>query len=169
VVDFNTLRHKLLERRVLSLVELGSQTAKVRSLHNYCELALHTMTLNDKDVPFALLYTAENQNVSDVDSVSSPGSTRWMEEYLLKGTIGVDAHHALAPPTFSLQQGEYVLQPFLVQAIKSRKATLVHLDELGVYRKLIGKAFTERGMVILAGQSSSAHCRPLRMSRSRAF
>jgi PAS domain-containing protein len=123
-------RHNLLERRVSSLVELGSQTAKARSLQSYWDLALHTLTLNDKDVPLALLYGAEYQASSDVASVSSPGSVPAIETYLLKGAIGVDTDHPLAPPTFSVQQALYVLQPFLEQAVRSRKATIVHLDKL---------------------------------------
>jgi len=113
-------------------VELGSQTAKARTLPCYWDVALHTLSLNDKDVPFALLYAAENHNSSDVGSVSSPGSIPAIENYLLKGAIGVESGHSLAPPTFNLQREGYVLQPFLLQAVKSRKATIVHLDELGL-------------------------------------
>ncbi|KAF2832545.1 putative histidine kinase HHK11p [Ophiobolus disseminans] len=129
---FETTRHNLLRRRVSSLVELGSQTAKARTLQSYWDLALHILTLNDKDVPLALLYAAERQSYSDAGSLSSPGSIPAKERYSLKGTIGLDSDHCLAPPAFTLHEGLYVLEPFLAQAVKSRKATVVHLDELGL-------------------------------------
>jgi PAS domain-containing protein len=113
-------------------VELGSQTAKARTLQSYWELALHTLTLNKKDVPFALLYAAENQHNSDIVPVSPPGTIPAIERYLLKGAIGVEPNHPVAPLNINVQRGVHVLQPFLMQAAQSRKATIVHLVELGL-------------------------------------
>jgi PAS domain-containing protein len=121
-----------LERRVLSLVELGSQTAKARTLKSYWDLTLQTLKLNDKDVPFALLYAADNQYLSEVGSVSSPGSVPPVETYLLKGAIGVEPEHAIAPTSIHIQQGTHILQPYLNQAMKSKKATVVNFEELAL-------------------------------------
>jgi PAS domain-containing protein len=115
---------------VSSLVELGSQTAKARTLQSYWDLALRTLKLNEKDVPFALLYAADSQYSSDFGSVSSPGSIPPIEIYLLKGAIGVEPNHAIAAPCVDLKDDSDVLQPFLLRAMKSRKATIVNLEEL---------------------------------------
>jgi len=123
-------RHSLLERRVSSLVELGSQTAKARTLASYWDLALQTLKLNDKDVPFALLYEADDQSVSEVGSISSPGSLPPIETYLLRGTIGVEPEHAIAPSCINIQQGAHILRPYLTQAIKSKKVTIVDFNQL---------------------------------------
>ncbi|KAL5118757.1 hypothetical protein ACEQ8H_003260 [Pleosporales sp. CAS-2024a] len=129
----NGNRHSLLERRVSSLVELGSQTAKARTLESYWDLALQTLRLNPKDVPFALLYAADHQLMSEVGSVSSPGSSPPIETYLLKGTIGVEPGHAIAPSSINGHQGAaHVLGPYLNQAIKSKKATIVDFEALSL-------------------------------------
>lgn len=115
-----------------SLVELGTQTAKARTLASYWDLATDTLKLNAKDVPFALLYSADTQHGSDVGSVSSPGSLMPVETYLLKGSIGVERDHAIAPSCIDVQQGTHILQPFFTQAIKSKKATIINLEELAL-------------------------------------
>jgi PAS domain-containing protein len=117
---------------VLSLVELGSQTAKARTLQSYWDLALRTLKLNEKDVPFALLYAAESQCTSEFGSVSSPGSTPTIERYVLKGAIAAQPNHAIAPSCIDLKDASGVLQPFVLQAMKSRKATIVNVGELGL-------------------------------------
>lgn len=78
----------------------------------------------------ALLYAAENHCSSDTGPVSSPSSRPPIEAYQLKGTIGVQTGHVLAPPRIHTEEGTYVLQPYLQQAIKSRKATIVKFDNL---------------------------------------
>jgi PAS domain-containing protein len=122
----------LLERRVSSLVELASQTAKARTLPSYWEHALHTLEINAKDVPLALLYAADKQHDTESGPVSSPGSTPPIESYLLKGAIGVEPDHAIAPSHIHLQQGAHALQPYLATAIRTKKATIVNLEELAL-------------------------------------
>jgi PAS domain-containing protein len=122
----------LLERRVSSLVELASQTAKARTLPSYWEHALHTLEINAKDVPLALLYAADKQHDTESGHVSSPGSTPPIESYLLKGAIGVEPDHAIAPSHIHLQQGTHALQPYLATAIRTKKATIVNLEELAL-------------------------------------
>jgi PAS domain-containing protein len=117
---------------VSSLVELGSQTAKARNFQSYWDLALRTLKLNEKDVPFALLYAAESQYSSDLGSVSSPGSMPPIEKYILRGAIGVQPDHAIAAPCVNLTDDSKVLQPFLLRAIKSRKAAIVNIEEFGL-------------------------------------
>lgn len=115
---------------------MGSQTAKARTLESYWDLALQTLKLNDKDVPFALLYAADNQYISEVGSVSSPGSLPPIETYLLKGAIGVEADHPIAPSSINIsQQGAHILQQYLTQAVKTKKATVVNFGELALSEK----------------------------------
>lgn len=122
--------HRLLERRVLSLVEMGSQSADARDLESFWKIALHALTLNDKDIPFALLYAAERHISAEASTVSSPGSTLPLEKCVFRGCIGADAGHPIAPSTINLDETSYLFHPFLVQAAKSRQATIVQCDEL---------------------------------------
>ncbi|KAH7093593.1 putative histidine kinase HHK11p [Paraphoma chrysanthemicola] len=127
-----TTETQLLKRRVSGLVDLGSQTAKATTLQSFWDIAQHTLTLHDKDVPIALLYSADVQPYSEVGSVSSPGSIPTIEAYKLEGTIGLTLGHSMAPLSINIQSEGPALQPFLAQAAKSRKATVVRLEELGL-------------------------------------
>ncbi|KAF1848827.1 putative histidine kinase HHK11p [Cucurbitaria berberidis CBS 394.84] len=127
---FETTDHHLLERRVSGLVEMASQTANARDFHSYWDITLRTMTLNDKDVPFALLYAADRDAGAHMPALSPSYTTTPLEKCLLKGSIGVDANHPIAPSVISIHQSSHIFQPFLVQVVKSKKATIVHLDEL---------------------------------------
>jgi PAS domain-containing protein len=127
------LRHKLLERRVSSLVELGSQTAKARTLQSYWERTLHSLRLNEKDIPLALLYAAEKVHSSDLVS-SSSANTPITRTYVLKGSIGVESDHHVAPASIDLLDDsvKHLWRPFLLQVEKSRKAVVVKIEELGL-------------------------------------
>jgi PAS domain-containing protein len=121
--------HRLLERRVSSLVAMGSQSANARDLQAYWDNTLRSLTLNDKDVPFALLYAAERHVNAEMPSVSSPGSTPALETCTLKGSIAVTPNHPIAPTIININEDSYIFHPYLRQAAKSGKATIVHLDD----------------------------------------
>ena len=127
---FETTHHNLLKRQVSTLVEVGSQTANARDFQSFWDIASHTLTLNPKDVPFALLYATEGGIRADMSSVSSPGSMHALERIHLKGSIGVVADHPVAPSILDVGNESYIFHPFLLQAAKSRKATIVHLADL---------------------------------------
>jgi hypothetical protein len=129
---YETTEHHLLERRVSSLVELGSQTANARDFQALWDSAVQTLMLNSKDVPFALLYSAEHQYGSEISCISSPGVTApaGVGSCVLKGSIGVDAGHTLAPPTINLHDSSYVFHSYLVEAARLGKATVVHLADI---------------------------------------
>lgn len=131
---FETTKHHLLERRVSSLVELGSQTANARTFQSFWDIALQALTLNSKDVPFALLYSTENQCSSDFGSISSPGVAvaHTLGDCVLKGSIGVESGHALAPPIIDIQDSSYVFHSYLLEAARLGKATIVHLADLNL-------------------------------------
>ncbi|CAI6342165.1 unnamed protein product [Periconia digitata] len=127
-----TTKNGLLERRVSSLVEVGSQTAKARDLPTYWDLVINTLAINDKDAPFALLYAAESQHGHASSSISSPSSmSSEVQQFELKGSIGADSGHAIAPSIIDLRMDKStVFHPYLVKTIKSRKPVVVHFSEL---------------------------------------
>ncbi|KAJ4337071.1 hypothetical protein N0V87_004924 [Didymella glomerata] len=131
---FETTKHHLLERRVGSLVELGSQTANARSFQSFWDVAKQTLSLNPKDVPFALLYSAEHKYGSDLSTISSPstGQSKVLGNCELKGSIGVESGHALAPPTINIHENGYVFHSYLLEAANRGKATIVHLADLNL-------------------------------------
>lgn len=126
-----TTRNRLLERRITSLVEIGSKTAKARDLNTYWQLVIDTIAINDRDAPFALLYAAEDISAPTRSSVSSPSSGAALEvnEYVLKGSIGVEAGHAIAPLTVDLKNGNSIFQSYFDEAIKTMSPIVVHFSE----------------------------------------
>ncbi|KAF2634409.1 hypothetical protein P280DRAFT_463610 [Massarina eburnea CBS 473.64] len=129
-----TTKNGLLERRVSSLVEIGSQTAKARDLRTYWDLVLNTLAINDKDVPFALLYAADHSSAPSSSCFSSPGSrSAETDQFSLKGSIGVEAGHAIAPPGIDIRvDSSTIFHPYLMKAIKTRKPIVIHFNELEI-------------------------------------
>ncbi|KAJ4350408.1 uncharacterized protein N0V89_009029 [Didymosphaeria variabile] len=125
-----TTRNKLLERRIKSLVEIGSRTAKARDLNTYWELIIDTLAINDPDAPFALLYAAEDFSAPTRPSVSSPGTALENDAFILKGFIGVEAGHAIAPPTIDLKNGNNMFQSYLNRAMETKMPVVVHFSDL---------------------------------------
>ncbi|CAG5155904.1 uncharacterized protein ALTATR162_LOCUS3893 [Alternaria atra] len=109
---------------------MGTQSANARDFPSFWDTTLRSLSLNDKDAPFALLYAAERHVSAQIPSVSSPGSIPPLEGCVLKGTIGVPADHPIAPATVNINEDSYILHAFLSRAAKSGKATIVHLDDL---------------------------------------
>jgi signal transduction histidine kinase/PAS domain-containing protein len=131
--------HRLLERRVSSLVAMSMQIAKAMDFQSYWDLTLGSLMLNEQDVPFALLYSAERHVSADMSAVTSPGSIPPLETCKLKGAIGVEVEHPIAPATIHINDDPYVFQSYIHQAAKSGKATIVDLKEL----QLPGKRLLE--------------------------
>lgn len=131
---FETTKHHLLERRVGSLVELGSQTGNARSFQSFWDVAKQTLSLNPKDVPFALLYSAERKYESDLSTISSPsiGQTKVLGNCELKGSIGVESGHILAPRTINIHENSYPFHSYLLEAANRGRATIVHLADLNL-------------------------------------
>lgn len=127
---YEVSNHRILERRVSSLVAMGTQSANARDFPSFWDTTLRSLSLNDKDVPFALLYAAERHVSAQIPSMSSPGSIPPLEGCILKGTIGVPVGHPIAPATVNINQDSYILHAFLSRAAKSGKATVVHLNDL---------------------------------------
>ncbi|KAJ4299349.1 hypothetical protein N0V90_004594 [Kalmusia sp. IMI 367209] len=125
-----TTRNKLLERRISSLVEIGSETAKARDLNTYWDLVINTIATNDRDIPFALLYAAENFSSSALSSTSTPGSRKESDEFLLKGSIGVRGDHPVAPSMIDLKDDTNIFHPHLAQAMKAMMPVVVHFSDL---------------------------------------
>ncbi|KAL5380926.1 hypothetical protein DPSP01_007462 [Paraphaeosphaeria sporulosa] len=125
-----TTRNQMLERRITSLVEIGSRTAKARNLNTYWDLVIDTLAINDRDAPFALLYAAEDFSVQTRPSVSTPGISSEIDKFVLKGSIGVDAGHPIAPPTIDLQNDSCVFKSHLKRSVRTMTTVVVHFSDM---------------------------------------
>ncbi|KAF2729271.1 hypothetical protein EJ04DRAFT_537938 [Polyplosphaeria fusca] len=132
-----TTKNNILKRRVSCLVEVGSQIAKARNLDHYWDLVLNTLVLNDKDVPFALLYGTETGDSSEYTSISSPGSINELESFVLKGSIAVMVDHPIAPSRISLKTNSHIFASHLLQAAKSRRPVYLPFDDLSMPEEML--------------------------------
>ncbi|OCL02455.1 hypothetical protein AOQ84DRAFT_182167 [Glonium stellatum] len=120
-----TTKNKILERRVSSLMEVGAETAKARDLETYWSLVLDTLATNDKDIPLAILYSVEqNEAVPEISESFEPS-----RKCVLKGTLGLPFNHPIAPARLDLTSSSDGFIPYLRNAAKSRKPTLLHTDD----------------------------------------
>ncbi|KAF9728826.1 hsp90-like protein [Paraphaeosphaeria minitans] len=141
-----TTRNQILERRITSLVEIGSKTAKARDLKTYWDLVIDTLAINDRDAPFALLYAAEDFSVQTRTSVSTSGISFENNKFVLKGSIGVDAGHSIAPPTIDLENDRCIFGSHLKRSVRTMTPVVVHFSDMelpeglldGIYWKGFG-------------------------------
>jgi PAS domain-containing protein len=92
------------------------------------------LSRNDKDIPFALLYSIEDESS---DTASS--TTRFSEsnqQCTLKGSIGLPAGSPAGPATLDLSQ-DHGFTPYFRQAITARKPIFVPFDEGSAAAELV--------------------------------
>ena len=85
------------QRRMDTMLKVGEQISLVHDLSTAWIRILEVFEPNDKDIPFALVYSVED--------VSSPGldASFTTKHCVLRGTIGVPDGHPAAPANCDLQ------------------------------------------------------------------
>lgn len=137
-------RQKVSERRLSTLLSLSEQTAKARDMDAFWMLLLRTLESNDKDIPFALLYSVEDiDDSNDASSVSTQSSIS-PRQCILKGAIGVPDDHPAAPARLDLQEGYNGFLPYFRVAMKSKKPTVFRIDD-GTIPDYLTKDISWRG------------------------
>lgn len=101
---FEKTRRKIAERRMLTLREVGEQTAAARELKSFWGKVLKGLEYNDYDTPFALLYSVTDDSESDGSSMHSSSGTS-NKQCILEGTLGVPEGHKAAPLQIDLRFG----------------------------------------------------------------
>lgn len=118
---FEKTRLKVAERRLITLHEVGKSLASAREQKSFWSDLLQSLKTNDKDVPFALLYSVTEE--IDSDSQSSIYSGFGVaKQCLLEGTIGVPEGHAAAPPSIDLRNGTHYFAQVFRKAMQKENA-----------------------------------------------
>lgn len=103
---------RVINRRQLFLLrELAAKTVDAKTIQNVCELSLQALELNDKDIPFALLYLADTEK----------------KVFSLSGCTRMEKGHAAAPESIPFDKAS----PWpLADVLESKEIRLVnHLDK----------------------------------------
>lgn len=125
---FEKTRRKIAERRMLTLREVGEQTAAARELKVFWSKVLKALEYNECDSPFVILYSVGDDIESEASSMqsSSVGSIRQCN---LEGTLGVPDGHPAAPSRIDLKAGPEYFAHVFREAMKSDKPILLQIED----------------------------------------
>ncbi|KAL9607240.1 MAG: hypothetical protein Q9167_007828 [Letrouitia subvulpina] len=124
---FEKTRRKIAERRMLTLREVGEQTAAARELKAFWSKVLKALEYNECDSPFVILYSVGDDIESEASSMqsSSVGSVRQCN---LEGTLGVPEGHPAAPSKIDLKAGPEYFAHVFREAMKSDRPILLQVE-----------------------------------------
>ncbi|KAJ2904534.1 histidine kinase hhk13p [Zalerion maritima] len=113
---FEDTKRKITERRMHTLREVGVQIATARDLKSFWLLFCKGLAFNEVDVPFALVYSINEENGSEVSSVKS-GSITHAPKIYLEGAIGTPDGHHCAPKHIDLANSEEGFAQYIRQSV----------------------------------------------------
>jgi len=126
-------REIISDRRLATLLQIGDHTSKAHVLEDFWVEATNALSYNDKDFPFAMLYSVEGRNSRSSSQSSSAGGSTFsrlkMLRCTLRGAIGVPAGHPAAPVLDDIAASDDGFMPFLRQALKTKKMLVLSVGD----------------------------------------
>jgi len=122
---FDTTKQVLSHRRMRTINRIGESTSQAKAVKQFWKLVLEGLEDNERDVPFALLYSVGDGDDGDHSSMSS-GSTISLKTCHLEGSIGVPDGHIAAPLNLDLKRSREGFVPSFREAMRTREPTLLH-------------------------------------------
>lgn len=123
---FDKTRRKIAERRMLTLREVGEQTATARDVKDFWKRVLQALDSNEFDTPFVLLYSVSDEPDSDSSSIHS-SSIIGGKQCLLEGSLGVPEGHPSAPAQIELKTSMEGFGPVFREVVKNDKPVLLRV------------------------------------------
>ncbi|KAF2638197.1 hypothetical protein P280DRAFT_431327 [Massarina eburnea CBS 473.64] len=122
-----TTRDVVAQRRAQTLLQLSEEVPRARDPNAYWALTKDVLSRNDKDIPFALLYSVEASDSSESDSTATRFSDNH-QDCTLRGFFGLPKDSPAALERLDLQQ-DRGFAPHFRQAMLARNPIIVQLDE----------------------------------------
>lgn len=116
--------------------KIGVDLSRAQNKRNFWELLLEALEPNHFDVPFALLYSVEENEDGDQSSTSS-GSTLSLRSCFLEGTIAVPDGHIAAPQQIDLKRSREGFIPAFREAMRTREPTLLNTRDGSLPEELL--------------------------------
>jgi PAS domain S-box-containing protein len=123
---FEKTRRKIVERRMLTLREVGERTATARDVKSFWQQVSLALECNELDSPYVLLYSVSEESDSDSSSVHS-SSLLGVKQCYLEGSLGVQSGHPSAPAQIDLKTGMEGFGPIFRDVMKSGKPVLLRV------------------------------------------
>ena len=111
---------KVTERRMLTFRYIDRCISTARDLKSFWAQICKGFTFNEVDIPFALIYSATEENGSEVSSIKSGRSMPYpMPKVVLEATIGSQKNHPVAVRYLDLATNDEGFAPYMKQAMSS--------------------------------------------------
>ncbi|KAF1813699.1 hypothetical protein P152DRAFT_289178 [Eremomyces bilateralis CBS 781.70] len=123
---FEKTRRKIAERRMFTLREVGERTATARDVKSFWGLVTEALATNERDTPFALLYSVSDESDRESSSIHS-NSAMEDKHCFLEGALGVPDGHPCAPKQIELKSGMEGFGPFFRECMNTDKPALLHI------------------------------------------
>lgn len=142
-----TTREQAQQRRLATLLELSEEIPRVRAIEGYWKLATEVLSHNDKDIPFALLYSVECGNEMSSDAMlTSTQLPKDQRQCKLRGSLGVNDDSSIRPECLEFHEQDGFMSYFR-KAMLSRQPTTLQLDKgtetAGLLNGLHRRGFSE--------------------------
>lgn len=112
-------------RRSQTLLELSEEVPQVRSSDSFWALMIEILSRNDKDIPFALLYSIDLKEIEDAQTSTTARSPIDHQCTLRGSSVGGSS----AGPAHLNLQDSHGLAPYLREALLARKPITVDLSK----------------------------------------
>lgn len=150
------------ERRVRTLLKIGEESAKADNLDDVWQSILEALKDNNKDVPFAMLYSVKNSEGEEFSSRSSETASQsahsMAEKYCwLEGVVGIDDTNPAAYKSFLLTDGNEGFAASCREAWSSRETVLLDPMPAGLIQILPNRTPYLRAVVLAIQPSSSSN------------
>ncbi|EKG11966.1 hypothetical protein MPH_10861 [Macrophomina phaseolina MS6] len=93
------------ERRINSLIGLGEKAGSASNISELWSLTLASLEPNSQDIPFALLYSVDEQVTRIGTQPEEPNPSK-LKNCILEGTIGISKEHPAAISSFPIAEGD---------------------------------------------------------------
>jgi PAS domain S-box-containing protein len=124
---FEKTRRKIVERRMLTLREVGERTATARDVKGFWRTVGEALDFNAMDTPFVLLYSVSEDSDSDSSSIHS-SSIIGAKQCYLESVLGVPEGHPIAPEQIELKTSMEGLGPVFREVMKTDKPVLLRIS-----------------------------------------
>ncbi|KAK7755408.1 hypothetical protein SLS62_002635 [Diatrype stigma] len=121
-VTFDLTKDVIWTRRNECVTKLAHNVAQAKTISELWQITTEGLERDEKDLPFALLYSAKEKTGTNGLPSNSYGCH-------LQGTIGVDRGHALAPEYLDLQDNLSGFAPSMLEAVREQSMVAVDADD----------------------------------------
>ena len=119
-------RRKVTERRMLAFRYIDRCIRTARDLKSFWAQICKGFRFNEVDVPFALVYSANEENRGEVSSTKSGSIMSYpIPKVALEATIGIKKNHPAAVPYLDLATNDEGFAPYMKQSMSSGKPIIL--------------------------------------------